>query len=83
MKPKAVGSTPDDIPGVTDDPVLRRVLSGEARTLDEAEEQYLDAALPEVYALLARPVPDADLARDPLLTLLRTRGGRPREDSLS
>jgi hypothetical protein len=70
------------IAGVTDDPVLLLILAGKARSLDEAEEMYLDQSLPEVLELLRQPIPDEQLARHPLLTLLRVRGGRSREDSL-
>jgi hypothetical protein len=72
----------DDIPGVTDDPVLRLILTGKARTLDEAEEMYLDESLPQVLELLRQPIPDEELARHPLMTLLRVRGSRGWEDSL-
>jgi len=72
----------DDIPGVTDDPVLRLILAGKARNLDEAEEMYLDESLPQVLELLRNPSTDDELARHPLLTLLRVRGSRGREDSL-
>jgi hypothetical protein len=72
----------DDIPGVTDDPVLRLILAGKARSLDEAEEMYLDESLPQLLELLRRPIPDEELARHPLLTLLRVRGSRGREDSV-
>jgi hypothetical protein len=70
------------IPGVTDDPVLLFLLAGKARTLDEAEEMYLDVSIPEVLELLRQPMPDEQLARHPLMTLLRVRGSRSREDSL-
>jgi hypothetical protein len=70
------------IPGVTDDPVLLLILAGKARTLDQAEEMYLDGALPEVVELLRQPIPDEELARHPLSTLLRVRGSRGREDSI-
>ena len=70
-----------EIPGVSDDPVLRLILDGRARTLDEAEEIYLDESLPEILALLGQPIPDEELADHPLITLLRVRGGRGREDS--
>jgi hypothetical protein len=72
----------DDIPGVTDDPVLRLILTGEARSLDEAEEMFLDRSLSQVLELLREPIPDEELARHPLMTLLRVRGSRGREDSL-
>jgi hypothetical protein len=72
----------EEIPGVTDDPVLRLILDGKARTLDEAEEIYLDESLPELIELLRKPIPDDELADHPLMTLLRVRGSRGREDSL-
>ena len=72
----------DEVPGVTDDPILRLILAGKARTLDEAEEMYLDESLPEVLELLREPIPNEELAEHPLMTLLRVRGSRGREDSL-
>ena len=72
----------EEIPGVTDDPILRLILAGKARTVDEAEEMYLDESLPEVLELLRKPIPDEELAKHPLMTLLRVRGSRGREDSL-
>jgi hypothetical protein len=72
----------EDIAGVTDDPVLCLILEGRARTLDEAEEIYLDESLPEVLELLRKPIPDQELAEHPLMMLLRVRGSRGREDSL-
>lgn len=70
------------IPELEKDPVLRLLLHGEARTLDEAEELYLDASLPEVYRLLRSPLTDEELGRHPLLRLLVFRGSRGWEDSL-
>ena len=67
---------------MTDDPVLRLILAGKARTLDEAEEMYLDESLPDFVELLRQPITDEELARHPLLTLLRVRGSRGREDSI-
>ncbi len=72
----------EPVPGVTDDPVLRLILEGKAKDWDEAEEMYLDSALPQVLELLQRPIPDDELASHPLMTLLRVRGSRGREDSL-
>ena len=72
----------DEIPGVTDDPVIRLILTGRARSLDEAEEIYLDESLPDILELLAKPISDEELARHPLMTLLRFRGSRGWEDSL-
>ena len=68
----------EPIPGVTDDPILLLILAGRARTLDEAEEMYLDESIPEVLELLRQPMPDEQLARHPLMTLLRVRGSRSR-----
>jgi len=70
------------IPGVPDDPILVLLLAGNARTLDEADETYLDQSLSEFIELLRQPIPDDELARHPLSTLLRVRGSRGREDSL-
>ena len=72
----------EEVPGVTDNPILRLILSGKARTLDEAEEMYLDESLPEVLELLRKPIPDEEIAEHPLMMLLRVRGSRGREDSL-
>ena len=41
---------------MTDDPVIQLLLRGEARTLHEAEEKYLDAALPRILDLLWQPL---------------------------
>jgi hypothetical protein len=77
-----VGILHDLIPGVTDDPVIQLLLRGEAQTIHEAEEKYLDAAIPEVLELLASPLSNRELARHPLLNLMRTHGRRGWEDSL-
>ena len=70
------------IPGVTDDPVIQYILRGEARTLHEAEEMYLDSAIPEVLKLLAGPLSNEELSNHPLFKLMRAHGSRPREDSI-
>jgi hypothetical protein len=72
----------DHIPDVTDDPVIQLPLRGEARTLHEAEEKYLDAALPEILELLGGPLSNEELARHPLLNLVLAHGRRGWEDSL-
>ena len=72
----------DDISAVTDDPVIRLLLRGEARTLHEAEEKYLDEAIPEILDLLRGPLSNDELARHPLLNLVRAHGNRGWEDSL-
>lgn len=70
------------LPEIDQDPVLRLLLSGRARTLDEAEEAYLDASMPEILRLIAGDLPDEVLSRHPLLALLRAHGSRGWEDSL-
>jgi len=72
----------EEIPGVTDDPVIRLIISGRAKDLDEAEEIYLDESIPEILELLRQPIPDDMLAEHPLMRLMRTRGSRGWEDSL-
>jgi hypothetical protein len=72
----------EHIPGVTDDPVLQLILSGRAKTFDEAEELFLDESLPAIVELIGSPLSNDELERHPLLVLLRSRGMRGREDSL-
>jgi hypothetical protein len=72
----------DEIPGVTDDPVIQLLLCGEAQSLHEAEEKYLDAAMPEILALLRGPSSNEELARHPLLNLVLAHGSRGWEDSI-
>jgi hypothetical protein len=77
-----VAAETEPLPGVTDDPVLRLILSGRAKTLDEAEEIYLDESLPAILELIGSSLSNDELERHPLLALLRSRGMRGREDSL-
>ena len=65
-----------------DDPVIALLLSGEALTLREAEEMYLDRSLPELLELLRRPISDEELGRHPLVQMLVAHGSRGREDTL-
>jgi hypothetical protein len=65
-----------------DDPVFEYLLRGEASSLHEAEELYLNAALPEVLALLGSPLSDGELMRHPLLQMLLAHGSRGWEDSV-
>ena len=67
---------------VITDPVEQLLLKGQARTVREAEEMYLDSAYPQVLALLASDLSNEELGRHPLLVLYRSHGSRPREDSL-
>ena len=81
--PRANSTSEDDgVPGVTDDPVIRLLLSGEAKTLREAEEKYLDSAIPEILDLLRGSLSDEELARHPLLQMIRAHGSRGWEDSI-
>jgi hypothetical protein len=77
-----MGAEIDHVPGVTDDPVLQLILSGRAKSLDEAEEMFLDESLPAIVELIGGPLGNDELERHPLLALLRSRGMRGREDSL-
>lgn len=70
------------IPAIDEDPVLRLLLSGAAATLDEAEEFYLDASMPEILRLLESPRGDNELCNHPLMVLLRAHGSRGWEDSV-
>jgi hypothetical protein len=40
------------IPEIDQDPVVRLLMTGQARTAADAEEMYLDASFPEVIRLL-------------------------------
>ncbi len=70
------------VPELDNDPVLRLLWRGEAQTVHEAEEMYLDASLPEVSRLLQSPLSDEELGRHPLLVMFRRHGSRGWEDSL-
>lgn len=72
--------TPD---AFTSDPVIELLLSGRATTVEEAEELYLDASIPEVVRLAGSSLTDAEFRAHPLIQLLLSRGSRGREDSLS
>jgi hypothetical protein len=76
------GADLSDLLGAITDPVERLLLTGQARTVYEAEEMYLDSAYPQALALLASPLSNEELGRHPLFVLYRSHGSRPREDSL-
>jgi hypothetical protein len=69
--------------GQDEDPIVALLRSGEASTVDEAEELYLDRHLDEVVALVRSPLSDAEFRRHPLISLLLARGSRGFEDSLT
>ncbi len=66
----------------TTDPVVALLLAGRAATVDEAEELYLDASIPEVVRLARSPLSDREFREHPLIQLLLARGSRGWEDSL-
>lgn len=70
------------LPELDTDPVLHLLLTGQAQTVAEAEEMYLNASLPEVIRLLRSPLSDEELGRHPLLVMYRRHGSRGWEDSL-
>jgi hypothetical protein len=72
----------EHIPGVTDDPVIQLLLNGQAHTLHEAEDKYLDGAMPEILDLLRSRLTNEELARHPLLSLVLAHGSRGWEDSI-
>jgi hypothetical protein len=86
MQPEEEGGTlrlvESGIPQIDEEPVLRLLLSGAAATLDEAEEMYLDASLPEIVRLIGSSLSNDELCIHPLLILLRSHGSRGWEDSL-
>jgi hypothetical protein len=64
------------------DPVAELILRGDAATVEEAEELYLDTHLHEVVALVESSLSDEAFRRHPLIALLLARGSRSSEDSL-
>ena len=72
-----------DFPDGLGDPVIELLLSGTARTIDEAEEMYLDDSMQEILDLVGSDLSEEELCRHPLMTLLRSRGSRGWEDSIT
>ena len=68
--------------GSVDNAVLELLVRGSAHSLHDAEEQYLNAALPEVYRLVASALSNEELGRHPLFQMLLSHGSRGWEDSL-
>lgn len=65
------------------DPVADLLLGEEARTVEEAEELYLERGLNEVLRLVESDLSDEEFRSHPLIQLLMSRGSRPWEDSLT
>jgi hypothetical protein len=72
----------DDITHLSNDPVAQLLLRGEAETLREAEELYLDSCLPEVVQLLQSGLSDDELGCHPLMQMLRSHGSRGWEEAV-
>jgi hypothetical protein len=72
----------DDLTGLSTDPVAQLLLRGEAETVREAEELYLDSCLSEVVGLLQCGLSDEELGRHPLMRMLRAHGSRGWEEAL-
>ncbi len=71
----------DDITDLSSDPVAQLLLRGEAATVRDAEELYLDSCLPEVVRLLESGLSDEELGRHPLMRMLRSHGSRGWEEA--
>ena len=65
-----------------DDPVVQLLWSGQVSSLEDAEEMYLDNTVAQVGQLLRQGLSDEELARHPLMVMLRNHGSRGWEDSL-
>jgi hypothetical protein len=72
----------ESISGFEEDQVVQLLLRGEAQTLHEAEEKFLNAAIPDLLKLLAGSLRKEELARHPLLNLVLAHGSRGWEDSV-
>lgn len=66
----------------TCDPIVGILLRGEASTVHEAEETYLDSHLGEVVKLASSSLSDEEFRRHPLIMMLLSHGSRGFEDSL-
>ena len=81
-KPSAA-CRPDELANRSDDPIVQMLLRGEAETVSEAEEKYLNANLRQVIDLVESPLSDAEFRNHPLISLLLSHGSRDWEDSVS
>lgn len=74
---------PDEFARMTaTDPIIEMLLSGEAGSVSEAEELYLDRHLREIIELVESPLSDRKFREHPLIALLFAHGSRGWEDSL-
>jgi hypothetical protein len=58
-------------------------MGGEADTVTDAEEKYLNANIDQVIALVEGPLSDEEFREHPLITLLLSHGSRDWEDSVA
>jgi hypothetical protein len=63
------------------DPIVEMLLQGDAETVAEAEEKYLDANLYRVIELVNSTLSDEEFRAHPLITMLLSHGSRDWEDS--
>jgi hypothetical protein len=75
--------SPDDITMYADDPIVAMLLRGEADTVHEAEEKYLDEHLADVVRLVDSPLSDDEFRNHPLIIMLLSHGSRDWEDSVA
>jgi hypothetical protein len=68
---------------IANDPILVLLLRGEAETVAQAEEMYLDAHVRDVIRLAESALPDEEFRQHPLVALLLSHGSRGWEDSLA
>jgi hypothetical protein len=72
-----------DIFGSAADPIVAMLLAGEADTVYEAEEKYLNEHIPDVIRLVESGLPDEEFRNHPLIVMLLAHGSRDWEDSLA
>ncbi len=65
------------------DPIVEMLLRGEAETVSQAEESYLDAHVADVIGLVESDLTEEEFRHHPLIALLLAHGSRGWEDSLS
>ena len=65
------------------DPIVEILLSGEAQSVSEGEELYLDRHVAEIVGLVESPLSDREFREHPLIVLLLAHGSRGWEDSLT
>lgn len=67
---------------VKTDPIIDLLLKGEAESVHEAEELYLDRSIDEIIRLAQSPLSEEEFRSHPLIVLLMAHGSRGKEDSL-